>query len=131
MTNRREPRTVSATLSSKLSNSAKKPLLPRRLNSALAWTSAGAPGADAPAAALAAGKSAQAPITRPKARRRIGADNTLRPMSLSDDFDGFLIALDGVVWIGREPIAGSVEALQALSAAGKGLVFVTNNPGRE
>jgi HAD superfamily hydrolase (TIGR01450 family) len=52
-------------------------------------------------------------------------------VSLSDDFDGFLIDLDGVVWIGREPIAGSAEALQALIAADKGLAFVTNNPGRE
>jgi HAD superfamily hydrolase (TIGR01450 family) len=50
---------------------------------------------------------------------------------LSDDFDGFLIDLDGVVWIGREPVPGSAEALQTLIAAGKGVVFVTNNPGRE
>jgi len=50
---------------------------------------------------------------------------------LADDFDGFLIDLDGVVWIGREPVPGSAEALQALIAAGKQLVFVTNNPGHE
>jgi HAD superfamily hydrolase (TIGR01450 family) len=50
---------------------------------------------------------------------------------LSDDFDGFLIDLDGVVWIGREPIPGSAEALASLQAAGKRLAFVTNNPGRE
>jgi glycerol 3-phosphatase-2 len=49
---------------------------------------------------------------------------------LADDFDGFLVDLDGVVWIGREPVPGSAEALQALIAAGKELVFVTNNPGR-
>ncbi|MBS1879505.1 MAG: HAD-IIA family hydrolase [Actinobacteria bacterium] len=52
-------------------------------------------------------------------------------MPLSDDFDGFLVDLDGVVWIGREPVPGSPEALAALLAAGKELVFVTNNPGRE
>lgn len=51
-------------------------------------------------------------------------------MALADRFDGFLIDLDGVVWIGREPVPGSAEALQALQAAGKRLVFVTNNPGR-
>jgi HAD superfamily hydrolase (TIGR01450 family) len=51
-------------------------------------------------------------------------------MTLADDFDGFLIDLDGVVWIGREPIPGSAEALAALLAAGKELVFVTNNPAR-
>jgi HAD superfamily hydrolase (TIGR01450 family) len=49
---------------------------------------------------------------------------------IADDFDGFLIDLDGVVWIGREPIAGSAQALAALLAAGKELVFVTNNPAR-
>jgi glycerol-1-phosphatase len=49
---------------------------------------------------------------------------------LADRFDGFLIDLDGVVWIGREPVSGSVEALQELLAAGKRIVFVTNNPGR-
>jgi HAD superfamily hydrolase (TIGR01450 family) len=49
---------------------------------------------------------------------------------LADRFDGLLIDLDGVVWIGREPVPGSPEALRALLAAGKRIVFVTNNPGR-
>jgi glycerol-1-phosphatase len=51
-------------------------------------------------------------------------------MALADDFDGFLIDLDGVVWIGREPVPGAVGAIRDLTAAGKGVVFVTNNPGR-
>lgn len=51
-------------------------------------------------------------------------------MPLADRFDGLLIDLDGVVWIGREPVPGSAEALQALLGAGRRLVFVTNNPGR-
>ena len=51
-------------------------------------------------------------------------------MPLADRFDGFLIDLDGVVWIGREPVPGSPQALRALLGAGKRLVFVTNNPGR-
>jgi HAD superfamily hydrolase (TIGR01450 family) len=49
---------------------------------------------------------------------------------LADRFDGLLIDLDGVVWIGRESVPGSVEALRALREAGKRIVFVTNNPGR-
>jgi len=49
---------------------------------------------------------------------------------LADRFDGLLIDLDGVVWIGREPVPGSVEALRTLQGAGKRIVFVTNNPGR-
>jgi len=51
-------------------------------------------------------------------------------MALADQFDGFLVDLDGVVWIGREPVPGSVEALRALLDGGKELCFVTNNPGR-
>lgn len=51
-------------------------------------------------------------------------------MALADRFDGFLIDLDGVVWIGREPVSGSVEALRALREAGKRFAFVTNNPSR-
>jgi glycerol-1-phosphatase len=49
---------------------------------------------------------------------------------LADDFDGFLIDLDGVVWVGREPVPGSPRALAALLEAGKPLAFVTNNPSR-
>jgi HAD superfamily hydrolase (TIGR01450 family) len=51
-------------------------------------------------------------------------------VALADDFDGFLIDLDGVVWIGREPVPGSAETLAALLEAGKRVAFVTNNPGR-
>ncbi|HEX3042566.1 MAG TPA: HAD-IIA family hydrolase [Solirubrobacterales bacterium] len=51
-------------------------------------------------------------------------------MALADRFDGLLIDLDGVVWIGREPVPGSAETLRALVEAGKRIVFVTNNPGK-
>lgn len=51
-------------------------------------------------------------------------------MALSDDYDGFLVDLDGVVWLGREPIPGSPQALAALIGQGKEVAFVTNNPSR-
>jgi glycerol 3-phosphatase-2 len=51
-------------------------------------------------------------------------------VSLADNFDGLLVDLDGVVWVGREPVPGSPEALAAMLGAGKQLVFVTNNPTR-
>jgi glycerol-1-phosphatase len=51
-------------------------------------------------------------------------------MALADSFDGFLIDLDGVVWVGREPVPGAAGALRELLGRGKELVFVTNNPGR-
>jgi glycerol-1-phosphatase len=56
--------------------------------------------------------------------------NSLRRMPLADEFDGFLIDLDGVVWVGREPVGGAVEALRRLLEAGKRIAFITNNPGR-
>jgi glycerol 3-phosphatase-2 len=51
-------------------------------------------------------------------------------MTLADEFDGLLVDLDGVVWIGREMVPGSAEALKYLLGAGKEIVFVTNNPGK-
>jgi HAD superfamily hydrolase (TIGR01450 family) len=51
-------------------------------------------------------------------------------MALADKFDGFLVDLDGVVWVGRELVPGAAEALRTLIEAGKQIVFVTNNPGR-
>ncbi|HWO16679.1 MAG TPA: hypothetical protein VNM89_08210, partial [Solirubrobacterales bacterium] len=51
-------------------------------------------------------------------------------MTLADELDGLLIDLDGVVWIGREPVAGAAEALRELIGRGTPLVFVTNNPAK-
>jgi glycerol-1-phosphatase len=47
-----------------------------------------------------------------------------------DGFDGLLVDLDGVVWIGREMVPGSAETLRSLLDAGVEIVFVTNNPGK-
>lgn len=43
-------------------------------------------------------------------------------------FDGLIVDLDGVVWIGGEPVAGSVAALAELRARQIPLVFLTNDP---
>jgi glycerol 3-phosphatase-2 len=51
-------------------------------------------------------------------------------MALADEYDGLLVDLDGVVWIGREMVPGSAEALASLLDRGKEIVFVTNNPGK-
>ena len=51
-------------------------------------------------------------------------------MALADEFDGFLVDLDGVVWVGRELVPGAVETLEELLGDGKQICFVTNNPGR-
>jgi glycerol-1-phosphatase len=44
-----------------------------------------------------------------------------------DEYDAFLIDLDGTVWVGRDPIPGAADAITALISAGKSLVFVTND----
>lgn len=49
-------------------------------------------------------------------------------MSLADRYDGFLIDLDGVVWLGHELIPGAAEAIGTLLDSGKRIAFVTNSP---
>jgi len=39
----------------------------------------------------------------------------------------WVIDLDGVIWLGNEPIAGSADAVARLRSAGVAVVFVTNN----
>ena len=39
----------------------------------------------------------------------------------------WVLDLDGVVWLGDRPVAGSPEAIARLRAAGEQVVFVTNN----
>ena len=51
-------------------------------------------------------------------------------MALADEFDGFLVDLDGVVWVGRELVPGAARRCGRCSTAGKEIVFVTNNPAR-
>ncbi len=50
------------------------------------------------------------------------------PLSpLLQRYDQVILDLDGCVWVGDEPVPGSVEAIAALRASGRRLVFVTNN----
>jgi HAD superfamily hydrolase (TIGR01450 family) len=47
-------------------------------------------------------------------------------MPASDRYEGFLVDLDGTVWVGEEIVDGAPAALERLRAAGKEVVFVTN-----
>ena len=59
------------------------------------------------------------------------AEMRIEPVSIKQietkQIETVLCDLDGVVWLAHEPIPGSVEALAALRAAGRSVVFVTNN----
>jgi glycerol-1-phosphatase len=56
----------------------------------------------------------------------------IRAMGSSDPpaplFDGLIVDLDGVVWIGASAVPGSVAALRELRRRGVRLLFVTNDP---
>ena len=43
-------------------------------------------------------------------------------------YDNLILDLDGCVYVGDQPTEGAVEAIEELRAAGKGIVFVTNDP---
>jgi glycerol-1-phosphatase len=45
-------------------------------------------------------------------------------------YDQLIVDLDGCVWIGDEPVPGSVEAIERLRGAGKRIAFATNNSRR-
>lgn len=47
-------------------------------------------------------------------------------MAVCDAMKPWVLDLDGVVWIGSEPIAGAADAVAKLRAAGERVVFVTN-----
>jgi 3-hydroxyisobutyrate dehydrogenase len=44
--------------------------------------------------------------------------------------DGLIIDLDGVVWLGGDPIPGAAEAIAAVRGSGTRVLFVTNEPRR-
>lgn len=50
--------------------------------------------------------------------------------SLLRSYENVIVDLDGTVWVGGDATARAPEAIAALRAAGKRLVFVTNDGGR-
>ena len=49
-------------------------------------------------------------------------------MVIADRFSGFIVDLDGVVWIGDRAVPGAAEAIGELRRRGKRVLFVTNDP---
>lgn len=61
---------------------------------------------------------------QPPAPRRLPAGPGRRPRG----YDGLIIDLDGVIWLGRQPVDGAAEALARLRASGTRIAFLTNDP---
>jgi HAD superfamily hydrolase (TIGR01450 family) len=45
-------------------------------------------------------------------------------------YDGLILDLDGVFWVGEKPVEGAARAIAALRLAGIRVVFLTNEPAR-
>lgn len=52
------------------------------------------------------------------------------PARAPASYDGLIIDLDGVIWLGGDPIPGAADAVTALRASGTQVLFLTNEPLR-
>lgn len=50
-------------------------------------------------------------------------------MAIADSFDGFLIDLDGVVYVGDQLTIGAADTIEELRRRDKAILFVSNDPG--
>jgi glycerol 3-phosphatase-2 len=46
----------------------------------------------------------------------------------ADGFDGFIVDLDGVVWVGDDAVPGAADAIAGLRRRGARVLYVTNDP---
>jgi glycerol-1-phosphatase len=51
-------------------------------------------------------------------------------VSLSSGFDLVIFDLDGVVYLGTDPVPGATDAIRALAASGPSVAYATNNASR-
>jgi glycerol-1-phosphatase len=65
-------------------------------------------------------------VTRPANRTLLGTDEPL-----ATRYDVALLDLDGVVYVGPDPVAGAAQALARVRTAGMRLAFITNNAARD
>lgn len=49
-------------------------------------------------------------------------------MNVLENFDLFLLDMDGVIYTGNHPISGTVETINYLYSKNKKIIFLTNNP---
>jgi glycerol-1-phosphatase len=70
-------------------------------------------------------------VTCPRSTQEtIDATEHLRQLThtVEPAFDGLIVDLDGVVWVGPAPVPRSVNAIAALRKSGVQIVFLTNDP---
>jgi glycerol-1-phosphatase len=53
---------------------------------------------------------------------------SVEPASPQARYDGLVVDLDGVVWLGGDPIEGAADALARLRSGGTRVLFLTNDP---
>jgi HAD superfamily hydrolase (TIGR01450 family) len=62
------------------------------------------------------------------AGRKSGTDATIETSARRQVYDGLIVDLDGVVWLGGHPIDGAADAIARLRARGARVLFLTNDP---
>jgi 3-hydroxyisobutyrate dehydrogenase len=67
-------------------------------------------------------------LARPSTGMGARSATSAVPVQQSASWDGLIIDLDGVVWLGDRPIDGAAEAIARLRACGVHVLFVTNDP---
>jgi HAD superfamily hydrolase (TIGR01450 family) len=60
--------------------------------------------------------------------RRTPASSPMSETRRRQKYDGLIVDLDGVVWLGGRPIDGAAEAIAKLRAGGTRVLFLTNDP---
>ena len=58
------------------------------------------------------------------------AGSTTIEASAGHGYDGLIVDLDGVIWLGGHPIDGAADAVARLRARGTRVLFLTNDPQR-
>ena len=76
------------------------------------------------------GQHQSSPGARRGLKEQSSAGARRAPSRSSRSYDGLIVDLDGVIWLGGDPVAGAAEAIAALRAAGIGMLFLTNEPLR-
>jgi HAD superfamily hydrolase (TIGR01450 family) len=65
-----------------------------------------------------------------RAAATVASASTAGSARLVDGYDGLILDLDGVVYVGDRAVPGAVEAIAEVKASGRAITFATNNASR-